>query len=356
MRLSWRYKQVLKEIKPDVILLHEGNVFHLGEMYIRLARKHGIPSLILPYTICTQIEPAEAILSSDLKMPCTKFPFSELVKRWFPQWIYSYKDKEIVRLPVVQILVLECLGIAPPLPWVQESCSADVILVENEKNHQHYLKEGISDAQMRIVGNVNHDIFYAQRANKNSERTKMNEALGFAEDLPIIAVSVQPNCFGMRPDKADYNGFDDALTHWCEVIQRIPDYNIILVPHPSIGTEVYAYENERIRVSKVNTAYLLPLADFYVASISATIKWAIACGIPVINYDYYRFHYDDYENAPGVFNCYDKAVFEAEIDRIAANPQNAIAELTAAMAPHVEEWGKMDGKFHERFDGLLCES
>ncbi len=34
---------------------------------------------------------------------------------------------------------------------------------------------------------------------------------------------------------------------------------------------------------------LVPLCSLYVASVSATIRWAIACGKPVVNYDVYRF-------------------------------------------------------------------
>ena len=55
-----------------------------------------------------------------------------------------------------------------------------------------------------------------------------------------------------------------------------------------------------MRIAARKTSELVPLCDLYVASVSSTIRWAIACGKPVVNYDVYRYRYTDFISLDGV--------------------------------------------------------
>ncbi len=43
-----------------------------------------------------------------------------------------------------------------------------------------------------------------------------------------------------------------------------------------------------------DTADLIAICEHFVASISSTIRWALAAGLSVINYDVYAFRYTDF--------------------------------------------------------------
>jgi glycosyltransferase involved in cell wall biosynthesis len=100
------------------------------------------------------------------------------------------------------------------------------------------------------------------------------------------------------------------------------------------------------------TEQLVPLADVYVASISATIRWALALGIPVINYDCYRYRYDDYQDAAGMLLVEDQHAFAAALQRIATDADYRQA-LGARQAGDRANWGCIDSQFAVRFLALL---
>jgi hypothetical protein len=100
------------------------------------------------------------------------------------------------------------------------------------------------------------------------------------------------------------------------------------------------------------TEELVPLADVFVASISATIRWALALGIPVINYDCYRYRYGDYAGASGMVLVEDEAAFAAALREICLDPKarNGLGDQAGYDSVN---WDCIDGRFTERFVELL---
>jgi hypothetical protein len=92
------------------------------------------------------------------------------------------------------------------------------------------------------------------------------------------------------------------LQAWMESFKALGERaNVLIRPHPRILLERFAvFEDSCIKLTWQPTAELIPLCDLYVASISATIRWAVACGIPTVNYDTFRYRYADYDSAAGV--------------------------------------------------------
>lgn len=96
----------------------------------------------------------------------------------------------------------------------------------------------------------------------------------------------------------------------------------------------------------------MPLADVFVASISATIRWALALGIPVINYDCYRYRYDDYRGAQGMTLVEDQRSFAAALREICFD-EAARQKLCRKQCSDRGNWGDIDGRFAARFLALL---
>src|SRR5690606_12345871 len=87
--------------------------------------------------------------------------------------------------------------------------------------------------------------------------------------------------------------------------------------HPRItAAEAGIVRRYHLAVSSWNIAELVPLAGLYVASCSATIRLAISCGIPTLNYDIYRYDYGDYDDVPGGVTLDSHARYARAVERM----------------------------------------
>jgi hypothetical protein len=111
-------------------------------------------------------------------------------------------------------------------------------------------------------------------------------------------------------------------------------------------------ETDNIRIGSWKTAEMVPVCDIYVASISSTIRWAIACGRPVVNYDVYRYRYTDFLRVPGVLATEEQAEFRGILNKLVndAPYRASIAAQQRAAAPH---WGMLDGRVGDRMLALV---
>src|SRR6185312_11368160 len=100
------------------------------------------------------------------------------------------------------------------------------------------------------------------------------------------------------------------------------------------------------------TGKLIALADLYVATASATIRWAIGCGVPVINFDFYDYDYPDYKQVPGVVVARRHDEFSAAVLRLAADEEFR-QEVAKAQRAVSARWAMLDGRTGERFASLL---
>ena len=123
--------------------------------------------------------------------------------------------------------------------------------------------------------------------------------------------------------------------------------------HPSVPpADAVKYERYGARVAPLNTAELVPLCDIFVASISSTIRWAIACSKPVVNYDVYRYRYTDFIGIEGVLTMEEQQEFVSTLHRLFSDPPYAddIRQKQAAIAAC---WGRLDGQSGRRLVDLV---
>ena len=145
----------------------------------------------------------------------------------------------------------------------------------------------------------------------------------------------------------------NLLRFWVATLTERTDWNLVLRLHPRMPREQFAFLEEiGGRITDEDTAHLVPLCNLYVASVSATIRWAIACGKPVVNYDVYRFGYTDYTGVPGVFTVNEKQAFVDIIQSLTNDPAR-LAAAAAAQDAVREQWGRFDGGAAVRFLALV---
>lgn len=123
-------------------------------------------------------------------------------------------------------------------------------------------------------------------------------------------------------------------------------------PHPSIPAhELQPILARGIPILPGSAADHVGSADLFVASVSTTIKWALACGVPVVNYDVYGYGYDDYRGVPGVEETATFAAFREAVARLCDPPHLETARQLAGQ--HAEEWGRLDGRSTHRLVALI---
>ena len=341
---------LLKRIDAQLVLLPEGNVQSSLDAWVQAAHQLQISAIIIPYNYSNAVEPAEAFYYD--RAYDARRPKNRLVAYFYPQWVYTYKGKPMVRLPAYQILAIESLKLAPPLPWVQNSTNADAIAVDSETIRENYLRDGIPAEKLILTGAIYNDTLSAISQDKVRYRTQLYEELGLPVAKPMLLCSLPPDQMNTnRP--CDFQAYADLVEFWVKTLLTVTNYNLVINLHPRINYESICYiEDWGARIARQDTASLIPMADIYIASISSVIRLAIACGIPVINYDVYRYGYTDYDSAPGVITLEEKDEFIQWVQALTQQPDTYQA-LARQQQTVMQRWGNLDGKTSQRMLALF---
>ena len=334
-----KFKKLLLSHDINLIVLGGDIVGHDMAHYIQVGHKLGIRSVLAPQWFAGPKEPAETISHLD----CHKI--TSILNRIFaflnPEWRYSHFGIDLIRLPAWNALVLCLFRVNPPNPWVLHSGYSDLILAESEAAKSYAISLGIPESKITVTGSICHDII-------SSSRLDFKESDG---DLARTALcALPPNMFyDANPSRrAQFETYDEMINFWVQGLKKVFGDNFLICIHPSSGNEVTDLLTTcNAPFTREGAVYLIAHFDVYIASISATIQWAIAKGIPVINYDVYRYNYPDYQGLDGVVTVFTKRAFMEAMMKISFDDKyydylrDKQSELSA-------RWGLMDGAAHMR--------
>jgi hypothetical protein len=332
---------VLDAERPALVVLPEDNLEHLTSVMVKAAAARGVRTVIVPFTVANHLEPAEAYYGNS---SYTLGPVGRVLFAAYPQWIVEHRGDELVRLPVPEALAIQHMGYAPPQPWILNSGDA-TIAVESEAMLAHYHSCGLPDTQLVVTGALYDDVL----AKATRDIPNIRRELGL-DERPMFLCALPPDQIATRPP-----GTCEFATHaglaraWIHALVR-ENRQVIVSLHPrtpAAGMELV--EELGAKVAKVDVARLIPACDVYVASASATIRMAIACGKPVINYDVYRYRYTDYDGVRSVFTMTSFDDYRATVERLAVDRRAAVDDAETVMA----RWGRLDGRAGERMLALF---
>src|SRR5690606_3871646 len=85
---------------------------------------------------------------------------------------------------------------------------------------------------------------------------------------------------------------------------------------------------------------------------SATIRWAIACAIPAINYDVFHYDYSDYRGVDGVVHLNRLSNLAAILPTLVPG-RSELADLQSRIAGSAPRWGMLDGRSTLRIAELI---
>jgi hypothetical protein len=170
----------------------------------------------------------------------------------------------------------------------------------------------------------------------------------------ILLVAIPPDQFSTKRAACEFASHAEIVSFWLDSLAAT-GWNVVVNLHPHLDPEkIPLGSHPNVRLCQRSVAELLPLCDVFVACISATIRWAIACGKPVLNHDLYRYGYDDYRSAPGVVHVTTRDEFSLEVARMTTDAVY-LEQLRLAQASVAADWGVLDGKSGERLLALLAE-
>ncbi len=339
--------------KPDVLLLGGDMVGYDTAVYIQAAQSLAIPVVIVSSTMDNGQAQAEAY------WPDPKHSLRPLMNRFagwlYPHWVRDWRGKRLIRMPWGRVLAMEWLGLAPPLPWVAGSGAADAIAVESEEMVRFYITAGLPREQLVNTGSLTDDLLAAAAQDAPARKAALCRELGLPAERPMLLSALPPDVlytFGGRP-QCDFKTYPELVEFWVRSLAALQGWNIVILLHPSVSYEDMRYiEDWGVKIARQPTAEVVPLCDLYVTSVSSTIRWAIACGKPVVNYDVYRFYYEGFMHVKGVLYVEEQDGFQELLHRLTTDSA-FLQQTAAAQAQAAPDWGFLDGRSGQRMLELL---
>lgn len=345
--------QMIRRAHPDVVVVMEDNVEGLTGAVTYAARVAGIPFVVLPDYIPNPVEPANYYWETKTHQVRTLLDW--LVSRARPKWLYLHKGREMIRLPSATIFAYHLLGCDPPAPWILNSGYAAAIALDSPAMHAHYRRLGFHEAKLRVIGTAQDDKLHERFVHREAGRADLAATLGRAPDRPLILCALPPDQYATGDASSfEYGSYPELIRAWFEELAAVSTRaSVVVRPHPRIRPGyLEAMAPDGVHVFWTPTEELIPVCDLYVASVSTTIRWALGLGIPVLNYDCYRYAYDDFSSAKGVAECSERSQFARLLDQLLTRP----ADLAAKSQADKANWGQVDGRYSRRLLALLRDA
>lgn len=347
----YQIRRFLVERQVSLLVFCEDNVEMATPLWIRAARELAVPSVVVPYTIANALEPYESY-RNQRRHRVRPRPLNMIAAWAFPKWQAHYKGSHFLRTTGDRIIALELLGCAPPNPWIMNSGYATAIAAESPAMVAYDREAGLPAEQLILTGSLADDVIHAARRRRATAREELTRNFGLEPDWPILVCAFPPNQLASRP----HPGFADfrALSRgYLASLNKVERWNIVIRLHPRVSpSDLDSTALGRAVICDWDTASLVALCDLYVATVSATIRWAIACGTPVVNYDVYDYRYSDYAALEAVFTTPDRHAFETELLRLTEDPA-ALERARQRQAKTAPKWGLLDGRSGQRIAELF---
>ncbi len=349
-----RMRATIRELDVALVILPADNRYDLAA-YVRAAHDDNVPVVVVPAFMAAAREWAQAVGGNP----------SHDAERWrnratlavYPRWGLEHDGRSLIALPAEEVLARQWLGLAPPLPWTLHSGHADAIAIESEAMRHYCLSEGLPARQLVLTGSVDHDRLHARLRDAEALREATYHRLGLPSGRPLVLTALPPDqLYGRGRPECDFQNYRELVKFWIgSIVARTPGHNVIVSLHPSVERQSMSYlEQWGATIADEPVSELIPLCDLYIASVSATIQWAIACGKPVLDYDVYRYRYPDYLGVGGLIRVEEQVDWLAALERFACDEAFRVG-LVARQAHDAPRWGVLDGHAGDRLLALFRE-
>lgn len=332
---------------PDIHLIIVSGDRNVGieTAVIVEGKKHGIPSLIVPFAMSFLEAAAEPRLRTGPKggKYAVRSPIHHLLRRLFPSWVWVYKGVPLFFHPPYFALAGWLLGIMPKKPWIIGGGEAEKMAVESSALRDQLLEQGMKPEKMVVTGKPSLDDIARQLVEVNPQ--EIRRKLGIADGEKLIVCSI-PNF--AEHDLLPWNRHLVEMQFLFDGMAKT-GAKVLLNLHPRSDRKRYQplADTAGLTISDERIYSLLPACDIFMSSYSSTIAQAIALGKPSIVVDFYGFDYPVYDSAPGALVLRDREMYIPTLMTLLTD-QNQYAAYVAEQKKRGHEWAMLDGKNTER--------
>lgn len=338
------YKKLIHDSRASLVVMAGDLVGYNTPEIAKAARKMNKACVIVPSTMSDGTEQAEAYFF-DPNFSAEKI-FNKIAGWIWPKWKKQHKGKWLVRVPAAQIFARQLLKTDPPLPWISSSTRADAIAVESKAMRDYYTRCGIAQDLLKETGSLANDGMAKIQKNKESLKKNLYQELMLPPGKKMILTALPPDFLymvGGRPE-CEFKTYLELTQFWIQTLAKADNFNVVISLHPSVDIEEFRYlEMANVRISKSSIIDLIPLCDIFVASVSSTIRWAITCAKPVINYDVYLYRYSDFSLVRGVVLLEKSEQYIETVKKINDASTGYLEFLGQEIQAEAPYWGNLDG-------------
>ncbi len=268
----------------------------------------------------------------------------------FPRWVASFRGKRLLPIPWGRALALETLRIAPRQPWITNSGYADALFVESQGMALFYDDAGYAGPALVVSGAPADDVLSRARDLDAIDHARQLARYGLDPARPLVLTALPPNCFGLHGSVrtirfADYPALVRA---WLAPLALSFRGNVAVSLHPSVDRAA-APDLTALgaRIVDEDILHWIPRCDLFVHSGSSTVRWALACAKPAIDYDVYEFGMRYFAELDGNDYTTDYDVFRRDVESFVSDPARR-AEIEARQRRIAPLWGDLDGRSSDR--------
>ncbi|HAT2140626.1 hypothetical protein [Legionella pneumophila] len=329
----------------------------VNSLLTKLCNKRNIPTLIIPFAVGTTKEIVESLFDKK-NFEVSANIINYLASLLYPKWVNFYKGKKMLRLAGKQIFFLELMGLAPEHPWLPNNSFVTKIAVESQKMFSYYQSMKFPIHQLSLTGSLSDDVLVGAAARDEGIKRKVCQKMNLDPEKPILLCAWPTDQFSSRFVSLEFATYEQLCKAWAQCLKEIEmegKYSVIIRPHPVTNKEIVSKILKQCDLDQFilydDTIQLISICDLFVACISSTLRWAIAKGIPVINYDCYQYGYTDFD-ANGVFNVNEFKSFSLILKELTQDKQK-YENAKQAQQQCANDWGMLDGLSKKRIVNLI---
>lgn len=338
---------LLGDLSPDLLIVSSDGI--AADAFLSSAARHlDIPIVCCPYGFCGEID-----LENDLRRKIKAGRSIDVavvggstVEKLFSKWIKTIDGTDYLMLKPDVILAREAAGVSLIQPWRVYGSDADVMCVPSYQYKEYLIQEGFCSKKIEVVGSINGDTVWSAVQENEEVRESFREPRRVQEEMVRVLLSMPPNYHVTR---GQFTCFPDSYEKLVEGIlhdmKSMLNVDLTISVHPStVAEDLKCFEALGVKVVKGGVIELIPQHDIYITDYSSTIRWAIACGKPVINYDFYNFNLEVYSEAKGVITVRKHLDYKHALLRL-VNDDSFFADVSGEQIAVADRWGVIDGMF-----------
>jgi hypothetical protein len=340
---------LFRRIGPSVMVACEDGISTLLPVHAA-ARHLGIPVLEVPYGYAVQRDLEIALENKAARGELLRAdgPAGRLLRKRAPQWIKQGPfEGAVMHLPSY-IIAAESLGVTLRDAWIIHGGYADRLCVESEQMQAVYRAEGVPERKLTLTGTPYCDVMVRALEAAPAAGTALRQPRRIDPSRTRILVSWPPSDHEERAGHCEFRTYREMSATVLGWLNALADCEVTVSLHPAAPlADRQALADEGVRLTPDYVVSQIPQHDLFVTYFSSTIRWAVAAGKPVVNFDAYRLGLDVYAGAPGVFTVDSFDAFREVVAGLTASESRfaQAADRQIAVAP---AWGLLDGQCTDR--------